>query len=132
MARTVEEWRGATDDSAVPPRVRLRVFARANGLCEACGRKIRPGDKWQADHTVAIVNEGENRESNLRCICDWCHKEKTKADVSEKSRARRIQAHHAGIRKPSAFACARTSRFKKRVDGTVIDRETGEPVGRCP
>lgn len=128
--RTVPEWIGATPDSAVPQRVRLRVFARANGLCEVCSRKLRPGDKWQADHTVAIVNDGENREANLRCICDWCHKEKTRADVAEKSRARRIQAAHAGIRKPSSFACSRTSRYRKKIDGTVVDRETGEPVRR--
>lgn len=130
MARTVEEWVGASNDSAIPTRVRLRVLVRANGCCQSCERRIMTGDAWQADHVIAIVNGGENRESNLQCLCGWCHKAKTKQDVAEKSRARRIQAKHAGIRKPSSFACARTSRFKKRMDGTVVDRESGEPVRR--
>lgn len=128
--RTVEEWRGTTPDSAIPPRVRLRVWERAGGCCQICTRKLRPGDRWDCDHIVALVNGGAHAESNLQVACVSCHSAKTRADVAEKSRARRIQAHHAGIRKPSAFACARTSRYRKKVDGTVVDRETGEPVGR--
>ena len=63
--RSVEEWIGATPDTAIPPRVRLRVFQRAEGRCEECTRKLMPGDQWQADHVVALVNGGANRESNL-------------------------------------------------------------------
>lgn len=128
--RATEEWRGSTPDSTIPPRVRLRVWERAGGCCQICERKLMPGDRWDADHVVALVNGGEHAEGNLQVACVACHRGKTAADVAEKSRARRIQAKHAGIRKPSTFACARTSRFKKRMDGTVVDRETGEPVRR--
>ena len=128
--RSVPEWIGASADTAIPPRVRLRIWERAKGRCEVCTRKIGPGDAWQADHTVALVNDGENRESNLRLVCDWCHKAKTAEDVAMKSRDRRIKSRHIGIKKPSSFAFARSSRFKKRIDGTVVDRKTGEPVGR--
>ena len=31
MARSVAEWVGATPDTPVPPRVRLRVFERDEG-----------------------------------------------------------------------------------------------------
>ena len=130
MARTVEEWRGATEDSAIPPRVRLRLFERAGGRCQICTRKLMPGDRWDADHVIALVNGGEHAERNLQVACVACHKGKTAADVAEKSRARHIQAKHAGIKRPSSFACARTSRYRKKIDGTVVDRETGEPVRR--
>ncbi|MEP9376156.1 HNH endonuclease [Aquabacter sp. CN5-332] len=129
-ARSVEEWIGATPDTQIPPRVRLRVFERAAGRCEVCTRKLAPGDAWQADHTIALVNGGENREANLRCVCGWCHKTKTADDVAEKSRARRVRSKHIGIRKPSTFACSRESRRKKKISGVVVDRLTGEPIGR--
>ena len=83
MSRSTAEWIGKTDDSAIPPRVRLRVFERAGGRCQGeCGRILTPADKWQADHVTALINGGANRESNLRCICDWCHKLKKRMDGS--------------------------------------------------
>lgn len=132
MARSTDEWIGATDDTAIPPRIRLRIFQRAEGRCEVCTRKLMPGDAWQADHIVALVNGGANRESNLRCICDWCHKAKTRADVAEKSRTRRVQAKHAGVKSTSRtpMPFGRQDRRKRKVDGTVVDRVTGELIGR--
>lgn len=66
MSRTVEEWVGRSDDSVAPPRVQLRVLLKFDGICQCgCGQKIWP-DKWQLDHALALINGGENRESNLR------------------------------------------------------------------
>ena len=52
--RSVPEWIGATDDAAIPPRVRLRVFNRYGGICQLSGRKIMPGNEWDADHIKAL------------------------------------------------------------------------------
>lgn len=98
--RPVAEWIGKSSE-AVPPRVRVRVFEAANGRCAVCSRKITASDTWQADHIVALINGGENRERNLQCLCGWCHKAKTRADVAEKSVIARSRAKHLGIRKPS-------------------------------
>ena len=122
-ARSTEEWRGASPNSAIPPRVRLRAFERADGHCQLCTRKIVAGERWIADHIVALINGGENRETNLQVICDWCdRKVKTPADVAEKARTARIRAKHLGIKKRSTFACSRDSKWKKRIDGTVVPR----------
>lgn len=100
MPRSVEEWRGKTADSPIPPRVRLRVFERDGGICQCgCEMVIFPGDKWQTDHTVALINGGENRESNLRTLLVKHHASKTAADVAEKSRVNRKRAAHLGIKK---------------------------------
>lgn len=117
MSRTVEEWKGETDDSAIPQRVRVRVFERAAGRCEICGRKLGPADKWQADHTVALINGGANRETNLRVACDWCHGEKTKADVAEKSAVYRKKAKHTGAVKPRR---PWHPGWKKKLSGEVV------------
>lgn len=93
MARTVKEWIADTDDQRAPPRVRLRIFDRDGGRCHICGCVI-VGKKWALDHVKALVNGGENRESNLRPVHIACHAEKTAADVAEKAKiVAKRQAH---------------------------------------
>ena len=97
MAREIPEWIGATDDSRPPARVRLRVFQRYEGRCYLSKRKIGPGDTWELDHVKALINGGENRESNLAPALKAPHREKTNADVAEKAKIDRIAKKHLGI-----------------------------------
>ena len=65
---------GSSDDAPIPPRVRLlRVFEPLIGhLRSLTGHKIRPGDAWQIDHVLALVNGGENRHNAREsgsCLC---------------------------------------------------------------
>lgn len=83
--RAVEEWKGRTPDTPAPDRVRVRVFDRAGGRCDICKRALRTGERWTLEHVKAVINGGENRESNLGVTCDWCLPEKNAADVAEKS-----------------------------------------------
>lgn len=99
MSRSVPEWIGKTHDASIPNRVRLRVFERADGICHLSGRKIRPGDDWDCDHVVALVNGGEHRESNLAPAIRDKHREKTSEDVREKSIVARKRSKHLGIKK---------------------------------
>lgn len=85
MSRAVAEWIGKTDDAEIPPRVRLRVFERHNGTCHISGRKIMPGEPWDCEHVVALINGGEHRESNLAPALRDKHREKTADDVRQKS-----------------------------------------------
>lgn len=116
MSRSVPEWIGATDDTPIPPRVRLRVFEKHDGRCYRSGRKIMPGDAWQADHILAIINGGQNRESNLAPILVDQHKAKTASDVAIKSKTARMRAKHLGVkeRKPGGF------RAWRKFDGTIM------------
>lgn len=95
--RTLPEWVGATPDSAIPPRVRLRVFEAHGGVCALSGRKIGPGDAWQVDHRIALANGGRHAESNLQPVLVGPHREKTRADVGLKAKADRIAKKHRGI-----------------------------------
>lgn len=97
MSRSVPEWVGKTDDTPAPPRVRLRVFEAHGGKCHLTGRKINPGDKWDLDHVTALVNGGENRESNLAPALRTEHRKKTAADVAQKAKDRRVRSKHLGI-----------------------------------
>lgn len=98
MSRAVAEWIGRSDDTPAPPRVRLRVFEAYGGRCHWSGQRINAGDAWDLDHIKALINGGENRESNLAPILRGKpHKEKTADDVAEKSKVARVRAKHLGI-----------------------------------
>lgn len=98
MSRAVPIWVGKTDDAAVPPRVRLRIFEAYGGRCWLSGRKIMPGDKWDLDHKLALCNGGAHSEDNLAPALRSKHREKTAADVAVKSKIARIRAKHFGIK----------------------------------
>jgi len=101
MTRSVPLWIGKTDDTAIPPRVRLRVFEAHKGICALTGRKIMPGDKWDLDHRIPLVMGGRHSEDNLQPVLRQAHREKTREDVSAKAKANRIRAKHLGIFPPS-------------------------------
>lgn len=125
MARSVPEWIGKTPDSAIPPRVRLRVFERFGGVCQISGRKIHPGDEWDCDHDTALINGGEHRESNLRPVLRTEHRKKTVEDVSLKAKANRVRKKHLGLHKSSnPLPGSRGSKFKKKIGGGVVLRES--------
>lgn len=95
--RTVPEWVATSDDQAIPPRVRLRVFGK--GICKKCTRRLLVGH-WDCDHIVALANGGQHRETNLQPLCiDPCHSDKTKADRKMKARADKQRKSNVGIKK---------------------------------
>ena len=128
MSREVDEWIGATDDAAIPARVRVRVFQRCGGVCHLSGIKIRPGDEWDMDHVRALCNGGENRESNLAPALRDKHREKTASDVAQKSKDARVRARHLGVLPISRNPVpgSKASKWKKKVDGTVVLRNPKE------
>lgn len=109
--RTVREWIGKDDNAKIPPRVKVRVRDRYNGICQLC--KF-PAILPHIDHITALINGGENREANLQPVCRPCHAEKTKADVAIKAKVARIAKKHMGIRRAGRTIPGR------RFDGTPI------------
>lgn len=97
MSRAVEEWVGKTDDSAIPPRVKLRIWQREDGRCYLTGKKIMVGDKFEYEHKIAFCNGGSNRESNIFLALSAAHKVKTAADRDEKAKVDRIAKKHRGL-----------------------------------
>ena len=130
MTRTVAEWIGRNDDTPVPPRVKVRVFKRDGGKCQACTAPIEGKLTPEYDHKVALANGGEHRETNLQLLCKPCHAAKTKADVAEKSRVYQKTAKHIGVklRNGPPMPGSRASGIKRPMrGGPPIDRRTGKP-----
>lgn len=119
MTRSIEPWRGATDDAKIPDRVRLRIFTDHRGLCHRTGVKLRPGH-WQLDHVIALCNGGTHSENNLAPISTEAHREKTATDVKVRAKIDRIRKREAGIKsaKPGGF------RQWRGMDGTIRTKAT--------
>lgn len=120
MARAVEEWIGKTDDSAIPPKVKIRLFEATKGRCQNCGVQIRPGNGPQYDHRKALINGGENRENNLQVLCLNCHSAKTKGDVAEKSAVAQKKGKHIGAKKPKR---PWGNGLRRKMNGQVVPRD---------
>lgn len=114
MARSVPEWRGKTPDTKIPDRVRVRVFELYDGWCQLCGGAIMQTKDYAADHRVALINGGENRESNLQPTHVWCHQAKTRQDVSYKAKVYKKR------RRAIAGAKPRTITRWRKFDGTIV------------
>lgn len=124
MPREVPEWIGKTDDSRPPPRVRVRVFERHDGRCYLTGRKIRPGDKWDLEHIKALINGGQNRESNMApALAGAVHQEKTSRDVAEKAKVYAVKSKHIGASRPKGtWGAGSRTPWKQKIGGRTVAR----------
>lgn len=127
MSRSTPEWIAKHDDQKVPPRVRSRIFDRENGICHLTGAKIDPvRDAWDLDHRIPLILGGEHRERNLFPALKEPHRKKTAAEVKVKSKIARTRKKHLGIKPDKAGGF--NKRFRRRLNGDVIDTRTGEVV----
>lgn len=103
-------------------KVKMQAALRAAGQCEECTRRLSVGD-FHFDHIIPDAMGGEPTLGNCAVLCRSCHKLKTTADdVPAIAKAKRRERRDKGIRKQSSFPCARSSRWKKKIDGTVVLR----------
>lgn len=100
MARSLPEWRGKTPDTKAPPRVRQRVFDKAGGICHICSLPIKTGESWHLDHVIALIEGGENRESNLGPAHGHCNLAKANGEKTRKAKVQRTRGKHTGAIRP--------------------------------
>lgn len=122
--REVKEWIGKTDDSDPPETVRRRVFDRFGGICQCgCTMQIATGVAVDIDHIKPIWEGGENRENNLHPLIKAHHKEKTRAEATERSKVYAVRNAHIGVKKKcGGWGYGRDSKFKKTFSGRIVLR----------
>lgn len=125
--RTVPEWIGKTDNSMPPPRVKDRIRDRQGNRCAISGVELRPGIKVEYDHIVPLWLDGRNAESNLQAVTSDAHKAKTASEAKVRAKCNAVRKKHLGIKseKRGGFS----DRYRKKLNGDVIDTRTGEIVG---
>ena len=73
---------------------RAEFFAKADGHCQKCTRKIPHSDDWDLDHIIALSRGGTNDDSNMQVLCSWCHDGKTDDDKTGAAKSKRVYAQH--------------------------------------
>jgi 5-methylcytosine-specific restriction protein A len=124
---------GTTPRKPLTPTQRLKLFEAFQGRCVLCDRKIEAGEPWIDEHLRALGLGGTNAAENRGPAHKACADLKTHGkdgDLARIAKAKRQKMRHLGIRKPSTFSASRDSRFKKKINGDLVDRRTGEVVRR--
>ncbi len=62
----------------IPKEVRLAVLVRSGGFCERCGA----ADPLELHHVVSRRLGGPNVDTNLRALCEECHKVENRENSS--------------------------------------------------
>lgn len=107
---------------------RAKIFEARGGICHICGEKIKIGEPWDIEHIIPLAISDDDSDKNKAPAHRSCHKAKTKKDQTDIAKGKRIRAKHIGAWKPQSSLSK--GRWKKKLDGTVVARETGQPVGR--
>lgn len=135
MPRSKPEWVGKRLESMPSTAVQLRVFNAQGGICacpDNCGIVMDfDRDELDCDHTIPLQDGGENRETNLRILLRKHHQKKTKAENIARGAERRHKAKAlttTRARNAGGFQTNRNSKFKMKMDGTLVLRATGEPA----
>lgn len=107
------------------------AFIRAEGRCEG---KLPNGQRCNMqsgaihyDHITPTWLSGDNSLENCQVLCGPCHKHKTSnRDVPMIAKTKRLRDREQGIKKPPSRLS--TGNLKRKLDGTVVDRQTGEQI----
>lgn len=78
---------------------KAQIAARANGCCEKCGAKLKPGE-GDADHIIPVELGGESEISNGQLLCRVCHRGKSALDIKAIRKSDRARDKASGAIKP--------------------------------
>jgi hypothetical protein len=114
--------------------VKREALKRSGGLCEASGPMygLEPGQRCNAplaygvefDHVVLEANSHDNSLENCAAVCVRCHGWKTRNhDTPMAAKTVRQQDKLGlGIRKATCMPGSRQSKWKRKMDGSVVLR----------
>lgn len=106
-------------------RERERLFLLHEGRCHVCGQKIKAGEAWELEHIVPWELTHDESDENVKPAHKKnCHASKTKKDVAGIRKADRQRQKHLDMKKSqSPMPGSRASKWKRKMDGTVVPRD---------
>lgn len=109
----------------ISTKQRAELFLAHKRICHICGGEIDGiRERWDVEHIIPLALGGDDEPSNWAPAHVACHKLKTKQDAADIGRARRVSARHVGATAPSRtpLPCGRRSKWKKKINGSVVPR----------
>lgn len=125
-----------------PTSVKRDALNRSGGLCEChcvpqlptygkgCNRPLGIGNTF-FEHIICDGLDGEPTLENCAALVKTCWMAKTsRYDIPVIAKVKRQRDKSFGIRGTlRPLPGGRSSELKKRMDGTVVERRTGAPIG---
>lgn len=120
--------------------IRRAAYERSGGYCETgripqmpkvgCGVRLTSGNIWY-EHIICDGINGDPTLENCAVLCKTCGLSKTKSyDLPIVADAKRQWDRHRGIKSVSQrLPGNKFDPRKKKLNGQVVNRETGEPWG---
>ena len=93
---------------AIPAKVREKLIEANAGICPVCGGE---SEKWEIDHIIPLALGGKDDESNMQAKCPSCHKGKTRDDVKQIAKVRRLEEKRLGTKR---------KRWKRKIGGKAV------------
>jgi 5-methylcytosine-specific restriction endonuclease McrA len=113
---------GTTKRGNLSQRRKLGIWEREGGKCMICSVKLMTG-QFIFEHVRALELGGTDTDENIRLTCKACATEKTKKDHKMAAKAKRTKASHLGMKgSKSPLPCGKTSKWKRKMDGTIVPR----------
>ena len=107
------------------PAQREAICVARKWMCYLCGIRITPQTRdWQLDHATPLAGGGSDDDDNLWPVHAKCHTIKTAVDVTRIAKGKMVRQKHMGLRPSKARPMdgSKLSRWKKKMDGTVVER----------
>ena len=105
-------------------RRRAAILAANENTCHICEGKIGVGDAWDADHVIPLEISGDDSDGNLAPAHIACHRAKSKGDVRQIAKAKRVKAKHEGAYRPKAtLPGGKASGWKRKISGEWVRRD---------
>lgn len=111
---------------SISTKERVRLFMLHGGTCHLCGGKIGVGEAWDVSHDIPLELGGADDDANRLLAHRKCHRAHTASvDVPAIAKAKRREARHIGAKRTARpMPGSRASGWKRRMDGTVVRRES--------
>ena len=93
--RPARRRRGGSDRREVPESVRMALYVVQQGVCPGCGIHLPHFLRFEADHIVALSDDGEHEVRNLQLLCSYCNRlNGTQASQGFRMTMKELRAHN--------------------------------------
>jgi len=105
-------------------KVKADALESAGGRCGGCRVILSPSTGIEYDHRIPDAVGGVNSVANCVPLCRNCHGGKTKTDVREIARTKRIRDKHTGAFQKAGrpMPGSRASPWKHKIGGGWVRR----------